>query len=336
MTRFRRLSLVAAALAASGVVLGEASGAAAATLTLRTVPALSGVDFSFDGKRYSTPANGVLKIQTTSGTHALRSLPWRHPERGIRVAFSRWLDDTFKPARTVTLAGNTKLEVGYGISYRVNTSFEDLARRKIPSRRVSSVTLASSLGEKYKLRGGRPRWLVGVRVARRLNGLEPTLVRYSVMQTDVEGANVVHQAQQRFYIARTRNLRIRLSLYDAHFSTHDLVLGTPVGRAIRLTYPNGREVDVALRDGEATLRSLPRGQYQVKVLTGMGIAPAIPVALSRNQDVSLKVISYFDLLGGFLLFALLSFGLVAAKRPHLRPRALARSLFRRRNLKAVG
>ena len=204
---------------------------------------------------------------------------------------------------------------------------------------MNSVTLASSLGEKYVLPSGTSKWLVGVRVARRLNGLERTLVRYSVMAVDVDGANVVNQAQQRFYIARTRELRIRLSLYDAHFSTHDLVVGVPIGHSLRLTYPNGRHVDVPLVDGEATLRSLPRGQYKVKVITGMGIAPEIPVALSRNQDVPLKVISYPDLVGGFLLFAAVSFGLVAARRPKLRaavrPRAIGRALTGRRRPKAV-
>jgi len=309
-------------------------------LTLRSVPALEGLDFSFEGRRYTTAANGVVRIPVArAGTYRLRALPWRHRDRGIRVAFSRWLDDAFRPSRTITIEQSTKLEVGFGVSYEVNTSFIDLADRRIPPARVNTVTLASSLGEKYILRAGKPMWLVGVRVARRLNGLERTLVRYSVMAVDVDGANVVNQAQQRFYIARIRDLRIQLSLYDAHFSSHDLVFGSAIGHSILLTYPNGREIEVPLVNGEATLRSLPRGEYQVKVQTGKGIAPAIPVALSRNQDVPLKVISYADLIGGFLLFAGVSFGLVAARRPRLRaalrPRAIGRVLVGRRRPKAA-
>jgi hypothetical protein len=325
------IALAAAVVVIAALLAAPRGNAAGLQLTLRTVPALEGVDFSFDGRRYSTPASGVLTLPVAHpGKYRLVALPWRHRDRGIRVSFSRWLDDVFKANRTITIDGTTNLEVGYGISYRVDTSFIDLAGRRIPPARVKSVTLASSLGEKYVLGGGEPKWLVGVRVARRLNGLERTLVRYSVLAVDVEGANVVNQAQQRFYIAQTRALRIRLSLYDAHFSTRDLVLPISIGHAIRLTYPNGRRRDVPLVHGEVTLTSLPRGQYQVKVLTGMGIAPQVPVALSRNQDVPLKVISYGDLAGGFLLFVGMSFGLIAARRPKLRA-----AMRPRRWLKAV-
>ena len=339
MTRALRLTVIVAAFATLAIPATPAS-AAPLRLTLRTVPALQGVDFSFAGRRFTSGANGAVKIPVAApGTYPLRALPWRHTDRGIRVSFSRWLDDAFRPRRTVKIERNTTLEVGYGLSYRVNTSFIDLASRDIAPARVKSVTLASSLGEKYVLPAGKPKWLVGVRVARRLNGLERTLVRYSVMAVDVDGANVVNQAQQRFYIARTRDLQIQLSLYDAHFSTHDLVLGTSIGRAIRITYPNGRQVEAPLRGGEATLRSLPRGQYQVKVVTGRGIAPEIPVALSRNQDVPLKVISYVDLIGGFFIFAAVSIGLVAARRPALRraltPRAIGRTLIGRRRPRAA-
>jgi hypothetical protein len=314
---------------AGALVFASPPPAAAAVrpgLTIKTVPALAGLDFAFDGKRYTSDRLGVVRIPAAAGQHSLRALPWRHESRGVRVAFSRWLDETFKPKRSVAVKGPTTLEVGYSVSYRVVLSFHDLQGRPVDPLRVASVTLASSLGEKYVLHTGDRPWLEGARVSRRLTGLAKTLIRYSVMETRVEGSNVVNQAQQRFYIARTPKLRIQLSLYNAHFSTHDLLFGKSIGSAIMLTLPNGRvEVHELGPGGETTLKSLPRGQYGVKVKTSAGISLSIPVALSRNQDVPLKVISYADMAFVFILFAGCSIALVVVRRPHLRT-ALRRPL----------
>jgi len=314
---------------AGALIFASPTPAAAAVgpgLTIKTVPAISGLDFAFDGKRYTSDRLGVVRIPASAGRHSLRALPWRHESRGVRVAFARWLDETFKPNRTVTVSGPTTLEVGYSVRYRVQQAFHDLQGRPVDPLRVTSVTLASSLGEKYVLHTGDRPWLEGARVSRRLTGLSKTLIRYSVMDTRVAGSNVVNQAQQRFYIARTPKLRIQLALYNAHFSTHDLLFGNSIGSAIILKLPNGHtEVHKLGPGGETTLRLLPRGQYGVKVKTSAGISLSIPVALSRNQDVPLKVISYFDMAFGFILFAGTSLALVVARRPNLRA-ALRRSL----------
>jgi drug/metabolite transporter superfamily protein YnfA len=63
---------------------------------------------------------------------------------------------------------------------------------------------------------------------------------------------------------------------------------------------------------------MPRGLYQVKVKTRAGIPMQVPVSLSKNQDMQLKVISYADVGGSFLVFALISIVLVTARRPALR------------------
>ena len=314
---------------AGALIFASPTSAAAAVgpgLTIRTVPALAGLDFAFDGKRYTSDRLGIVRIPAAAGKHSVRVLPWRHESRGVRVAFSRWLDETFTPKRSVTVQGPTTLQVGYSVSYRVKLSFHDLQGRPVDPLRVTTVTLASSLGEKYVLHAGDRPWLEGARVSRRLTGLSKTLIRYSVMDTRVAGSNVVNQAQQRFFIARTPKFRIQLALYNAHFSTHDLVFGKSIGSAIILKLPNGRiEVHELGPGGETTLKSLPRGQYGVKVKTSAGISLSIPVALSRNQDVPLKVISYVDMAFAFILFAGGSIALVVVRRPHLR-RALRRLL----------
>lgn len=349
MSRGRILAAAVAALAALALGRGSPVRAAGTELTIKSVPALQGLDFSFDGRHYTTSKNGTVRLPTTPGTHRLVALPWRHADRGIRVAFARWGDDSFKPARTLTLAGSRVLEVGYGLKFLRGLSFYDCTgaedsttrsgcaddrTRPVKASEVGSVTLANMIGQKFVLKRGRPAWFEGVRVARRLNGLEETVITYSVMQLMVSGTNVVNQAQQRYYLSRPgdpkktpsgrhirfagRNLNVRLSLYDAKFATHDLLFRRPVGNAIELTYPNGRKRLVPLHNGVTTVKSLPRGLYQVVVKTSAGIRMTVPVSLSKNQDMQLKVISYADVGSSFLAFVLVSLGLVIARRPAMR------------------
>jgi hypothetical protein len=339
------MGLVAALLAAAGLALAAPAGAAALTLTVKTVPALQGLDFKLGGNHYTTPKNGVVAIPIAAPGRYTLVAPRLHSAGGVRVAFSRWNDDSFTPARTVTVNGSRTLEVGYGVSYLRGLSFydcvkadkaekrtgcEDNLTRPVSPKRVTSVKLASSIGEPFAFSSRQRRWLEGARVTRRLNGLDVTLITYSVMQVMVGGSNVVNQAQQRFYLSTTakpprgrlhlagKTLPIRLSLYDAHFRTHDLLLRGPIGKVLELTYPDGRKQDVRLVKGEVTLHAMPRGLYHVKVKTGAGIPMSVPVSLSKNQDMQLKVISYADVGGSFLAFALLSIVLVTARRPALR------------------
>jgi hypothetical protein len=356
-----RAGIVTVALAAVGLALTAPAGAAGATLTVKAVPALQGLDFRFGGHRYTTSKDGIVTIPVAApGAYRLVALPWRHENRGIRVTFSRWADDSFTPGRTITVNGSRSVEVGYGVSYRRGVTFYDCVKaekadrdtgtrtgcerddvRRVPPKRVTSVTLANSIGSKFVFKHGKrkfkrkfkAKWLEGVRVSRRLNGLEETLITYSVMQVMVGGSDVVNQAQQRFYLAEpdkgkkpprghlslvTKDFPIRLSLYDAFFSTHDLLFRGPVGHALQITYPDGRQREVTLRDGKRWLRSMPRGLYHVKVKTSAGIPMTVPVSLSKNQRMQLKVISYADVLGSFAVFALVSIVLVTARRPALR------------------
>jgi hypothetical protein len=246
------------------------------------------------------------------------------------------------------VSGDKTLQVGYGLSYWRGLSFYDCVTtennsmrtgcandktRPVPSARVSRVVLVNIIGEKHVMRSDQHKWLEAARVARRLHGLEQTQITYSVLHVRVAGSDVVNQAQQRYYLAKPddpnkaprgrlryagKNFRIRLSLYDARFSTHDLLFRKPVGNALLLTYPNGRKQEVPLVDGKVVLKSMPRGLYNVEVETGAGIKMQVPLSLSRNQNMQLKVISYADLLSSFLVFVLVSVTLVTVRRPTLR------------------
>jgi hypothetical protein len=339
--------------AALALGLAAPAGAAGLTLTVKAVPTLQGLDFAFGGRTYTTGKDGTVAIPVGSpGTYSLSALKWRHASRGLRVSFARWGDDSFTPERTVRIRSSKTLEVGYGVSFLRGLTFYDCigadnaetrdgcdkrGKRAVSPTDLTTVAVASSIGSKFVFHKGQRQWLEGARVSRRLNGLDETLITYSVMHARVGGSDVVNQAQQRFYLTMPaekhrretmralrnlyyapKNFLIRLSLYDAHFTTHDLLLRTPVGNSLELTYPDGRTAVRRFHHGELTLKSLPRGLYHVKVKTSAGIPMTVPVSLSKNQDMQLKVISYADVGGSFLIFALVSLLLVTARRPGMR------------------
>jgi hypothetical protein len=173
--------------------------------------------------------------------------------------------------------------------------------------------------------------LLGTRVVPRTERYVAKSVYWSVDRVEVEGANVVIRAQQRFFPARTRRLRLQLLFYSARFSAHDALLGIPIGSAVELRYPNGKVRTFPFRDGaQILLPALPRGSYKVKV-RGPGLSFDRPIALSRNQVVKLEVLSWLDI-GLVLLFGLAAaIGLVLVGRPYL----LSRLPRRRRDAAAT-
>jgi hypothetical protein len=119
---------------------------------------------------------------------------------------------------------------------------------------------------------------------------------------------------------------MQLLLFSARFKAKDALFGFPLGSSIELMYPDQHIETYDLGPGaEVTLQSLPRGEYKVKV-NGWGYAPFRPVALSRNQEESLKVFSYLDLGVVFVVLWALVFGLLYVGRPHIFKRSKRRRL----------
>ena len=79
------------------------------------------------------------------------------------------------------------------------------------------------------------------------------------------------------------------------FRTRDLLFGQPVGQAVSLKYPDGRQVRVPLdAEGKATTDLLARGTYAVGV-DAPGLSFQRPLVLSRNQYVDLPHVSTLDI-----------------------------------------
>jgi hypothetical protein len=163
------------------------------------------------------------------------------------------------------------------------------------------------------------------RVVKRRTGLEPSPIQYSIEAVYVDGTNVVNRAQQRFFIDKPDSWAIQLLLYSGYFEGRDALFRFPLGTGIEFTYPDGRIEFIEFdENGSVQLVNVARGLYKVQVILdenhwatpwGYGTAPLTPVALSRNQEVPLLVISLLDMMLGFMAGLTLAVGLLYYGRP---------------------
>jgi hypothetical protein len=322
MRRLLSVGVAAAALmGVSAIHAGAAhAGIGRVKLTLVTLPRISGVRFSLDGSTIVTGKTGTARIETTPGSHLLSVLDTTVSSAGVRSHFKRWGEgkDKFEATRTLDIDHNTTLVVGFEQWVKVHFGFTDRAGRSIVGQ-VAKVTLSSGLGNRVWFQPSFPQWLQATTLARRYNGLASTQIQYSIDQALVQGANVVNQGQNRFYPADTRQVMTRVLLYSARISVRDFIFGTATGSSVDLVYPDGTPTTHPLRGRTLVLSSLPRGTYQVKVHAG-GYVPVVSLALSRNQVLQVKVVSYLDMLLFLVLGLAVLTALVLIPRPFLRLR----------------
>jgi hypothetical protein len=278
---------VSARLRVVGLAVGCAAGiaclpgaASASQGTIQTVPAVAGVQVSRGGQSWVSDSRGRISLPARL---ALQPEPLHvrttllSPDSQAR--FLRW----YHGALTL------------GVWYRVRPSFVARDGKPVPSTDVSQVTLHNSLGALSKLHGTAPVWLQGSRVVPFTTGLHSKQISYSIDSVTVDGTNVVNRSQQHFFPSKRRELPIALLFNVAHFTARDAIFHFPVGRGVRLTYPSGKVVHRQFGSKAAvTVAGLPRGSYEVSV-DAPGVSFTRPIALSRNQDVSLAVITWLDI-----------------------------------------
>lgn len=301
------------------------------TLSVQSVPVLKGVRLFLDGREFTTDRHGMAKITLSScGVHRMSVLPPRKMPAGTRARFSRWIDDIFTRRRRLEIRRSTALEVGFNIDYRVRESFVDLHGNAVPDSRVSYLLQSNSLGSRERFVPGKPHWLEGTQVIRRSFGLQRAPILYSVRKVMIGGTNVVRVAQHRFYPRWAHHhVKIPVLLYSLRVRSRDKLFGFGIGSGLRLTYPNGRLRVIRFGHGaHAYINSLPRGTYHVAVMAH-GMNSSVPVALTRNQVVTLDVVSYLDLVVFFGSLVGGAFLLLLLRRPGLRARLHPRVLLRR-------
>jgi len=333
VTGWRRV-LVAPAAALLVGALGAPAAAGQArqlrphTLVVQVVPAMPGVGFTLDGRRFASDARGMASITVMGGGSRRLEVSVPAPRPGLRFQFQRWSGGhgggEFNASRTVALGGReTRLVAGFGVDCLVRWSFVDGQGEPVPSRLVQSVALKDDSGGRYRRPGEGFHWLPARRVVRENNGqVSARPLAYSVESVMVDGANAVFRSQQRFRAAPKATWRIDLRFYEMHVSAHDAAFGFSVGSALRLRQPDGhvRRLDLDARSRARSGR-LAAGDYQVKV-EGPGISWWVPVSLSRTQQVRLELLSWLDLAVGLVAVVLVLVGLpLLGRRLRRRPAA---------------
>jgi phospholipase C len=270
--------------------------------TIQTVPAAPGMRFALHGHRFEADRGGRATPPATfpRAGASLRAIDTEIAP-GVRARFDRWY------------AG--RKIAALNLYHRVGISFVDLDGHAVAPSAVTSVTLQGSDGSRHVLTGGRPVWLQGNRVVPERQGRTSTRLYYAVEKALVAGSNAVHRGQQRFFPAANPKMQLRLLLFAVRVTVRDALLGFPIGSAVRLTYPNGGEQRETLGpSADLTLESLPRGDYRVGV-EALGISSSRPVALSRNQEVNVQVISWLDIVVVLLTLGSIALALLFVRRP---------------------
>jgi hypothetical protein len=261
-------------------------GAASASglVQVSTVPLVAGIRVVAKGHRYVTDARGTLTLPQAA-IPGLRVEPTAIGP-GVEARMSRWY--------------RGRIALAYW--YRINPRF--FGPSGPVADRISEFRMHSSIGLRQVRRDLGGFWLQGTRIVPFSQGLRKKAISYAVDSVTVDGTNVVNRSQQHFVPSQSRRLDVRLLFNVAKFSARDAIFHFPVGSGVRLQYPNGRTREVRFGGKSiVVVPGLPRGQYHVKVIGG-GWSPFRPVAVSRNQDVTLAVITYLDI--GVVTFILLA------------------------------
>jgi hypothetical protein len=285
-------------------------------IEIQTVPALPGMQFQLDDKTFTSDAKGLVRMPVSEPrTYKLKALPLDAGKAGLRAEFVRWGDDIFTAERDLIVPARDRYQIGFNVSYLVNLTFADLGGRTVDPARVTSISLKSSNGKDTFTGQSTSRWLLGSGVTRTGVGLQERKVQYALEEAIVGGSNVVNQSEQRFTPGTATTWPITLRFYAVHFIARDALFDFPMGKTIRLQYPDNHVQTVALgTNAEATVDALPRGAYQVSVTNVPGISPATPIALSQDQQARLLVLSYLDIGVMLGVLGLIALGLLLVGR----------------------
>ncbi len=286
-----------------------------ANVVIQTVPPVAGVTFQLNGQQFVTGEDGSASIQVNKpGTYRLEALISLYNDPTQRIQFGRWLEDNFQPYTEIQVPTNKVIPVGLNIFNLVGETFVDLDGLPVNPDRISQFTIRSEQGDTFVLNSGNSRWLPASRITRQANGLVVTKLLYSVVNVSLDGSNVVNSSQQQFYAEPNDTWKISLLLYGLHIQVSDGLFGSAAGKSVNLIFPNGKIVNYPLDStGALDIHGLARGNYTLQVIGAAGVGNRMPVALSRNQDANLKILTYTDLgivgtLGLFVALALLLYG----------------------------
>ena len=314
----RGLGAVALACLAAGLAAGPAAalparsqGRAAGslqpwpvTITIRTVPAMPGIRFLFDGVPLTTDRQGVTSFTERHdfSSHTLALAQTEVSASGRRYTFVRWAgqrdpDQAYRPAvHGLPLRANYAVTASFAVACPVTPRLVDQDGAPMPALQVSQINLLNSLGQAMTLKPAGTTWLPCVSPVYRDSLLSSHAVLYSVQSVLVGGTNVVHAGVERFSPSQTPDPKVTGFFYSLTMTAHDALLGGAVGNYALLTMPDKTVRKVALGPRHtATVGDLPLGDYQVQVAAGSASISPVTVHLSRDETTNLAAISRIDI-----------------------------------------
>jgi hypothetical protein len=299
-------------------------GRATTTLKIRpaivkvaTVPAVSGVPITIGTQDTTTGPDGTATVSIDKvGAIPLEAHLDLMPDQQTRVSFIRWGDQVYDAKRAITVRGDATFVLGLRTAYQASVKFVDQNGVPVNPANISRARFTSSTGGELVLTNyGSAWWEAGTAVSR-TGGLQPSPTLWRLSEVEMAGTNVVNQGQQAFTPTINGTWTVNLLLFDLVVHTRDAITGSSLQGVAELVFPDtsSRTAPVG-SDGSARFEGLPRGSYVVKLKMD-GIAPTTPIALSRSQDASIRVISNFDiaLAGGIVLVSLLGLLWIGRRR----------------------
>lgn len=297
------------------LALPGAAHADQSVLVVHTVPATPGARVSAEGTIAVADKHGVARLPVRNWD----LINGRFHVLDTRVSDSRKVKVDRILGSPSSSRGGKPLEVGLRSERLVSWSFVDRGGQEIPTSRVSLLQLRSNTGQILDLKGSdltRPRWMDSGRTQQTPVGLVNKELYWSVTRVVVDGADVVNSSQQVFFPEQNQAWQISLLFYRVSIDGTDLLFGGASGKGVELKMPDGELVQKDFdADGTALFPSLPRGAYEVRIL-GAGASYSRPLSISRDQDVSIEVISPLDV--GVVLAAgvLVALSLLVIGRRH--------------------
>jgi hypothetical protein len=293
-------------------------------MTVRTVPALPGIAFLFDGNPLVTNRAGVASVtqQRDSRLHSLGVVPFTLPSGNRRYRFSHWKGESdAAQAGRITLSGplmrrNSTLIAGFTVLCPVTLRFATQDGEAVSPSRVSLVTLRSSTGTQI---GFSPRgitWLACRQPVDSGGGLRLVAVTDAVHGIVISGANAARTGQG-IQPGAAASPDLVAYLHDLTITAHDAIFGSATGDVALVTLPDLSVLHMPLGPTHSvTVDDMPQGSYRVSVAAGHAIVFGEDLSLSRAATVDLTVISAADVAvtGGPVVIGVLCFLLLSRKR----------------------
>lgn len=288
-----------------------------ATIDVVTVPAVAGMSITLGDQELLTDAQGTATFAVNTLARLRLTPRFDLPESsGIRVGFVRWNDDIYDPVRTVDIAGDARLTLGVRLAYRTSIRFVDPEGNVVDPALIQSVQMETSSGPTRTVTSYDEVWLEAEVPVKRTFGLVGVPNVHRVSEVTIAGTNVVNRGQQTWEPTLDGVLTVDVLLYHLDIRVEDALLKSAIVTKVTLEYPDGTTVTHdTTDDGRVSFGALPRGDYRI-VVHASGIVPPSPIALSRPQDTTIRIISNMDMsiAGGLILLVILA--LVVLGRGH--------------------